>query len=464
MELSDIRETYDSLTYFDQYSASVFLFICLLLIFIWCIVYLTAQTMAQPIKDDWATQRCHPMVLPVAGWIHHPEGTTAFAYTGENFQYCMQTILSGVAGSAVNPLTFTTSLLHSVFSAIQSSIQGVRGMFDKVRTSMQTVAVEIMGRLLNIMTPIIRMLIAFKDITGKIQGTATASLFTFMGSYFALKSLMGVIAQSILEILIALSVMIAVFWAVPFTWGAAVANTSIFVAIAVPMAVILSFMSNTMNVRPGLRIPKLKCFHPDTLVEMNDRQLRAIRALNPGDRLRENNEVLAVIELTTINSRMFSLGGVIVSDSHQVATLDDRRVCVGDLYEAVPVFCPAPTIFCLVTSNKAIPVANSDYIYCDWDDCTWSEWEKRNKPDTELVDDIGFSPDTLILSKRGPVAIYDIAIGEQVAGGDASIVYGKVNLQTPYGPKLHLLVSSGVFLYFSDESWHMSFDYDAERG
>jgi hypothetical protein len=79
---------------------------------------------------------------------------------------------------------------------------------------------------------------------------------------------MGAIAQLIVTILIALAVMIAALWIVPFTWGAAAANTAIFLAISIPMALILTFMTKVLKVQSNLKIPKIKCFDKDTLLKM----------------------------------------------------------------------------------------------------------------------------------------------------------------------------------------------------
>ena len=157
--------------------------------------------------------------------------------------------MSNITGFSVQPLSYITNVLQSIANIIKKSIQQVRAMFDKVRTSMQSVSQEIMGRLMNIMIPLQEIIISFRDLVGKIQGTMTAGLFTLLGSYYTLKALMGAIAQFIISILIALAVMIAAFWSVPFTWGAAIANTAIFIAISIPMAIILAFMINVLKVK-----------------------------------------------------------------------------------------------------------------------------------------------------------------------------------------------------------------------
>ena len=128
---------------------------------------------------------------------------------------------------------------------------------------------------MNIMIPLQQIIISMKDVIGKVQGTMTASLFTLLGSYYALKSLMGAIAQLIIIILIALAVTIAILWILPFTWGAAISMTAVFVAISIPMIIIIVFLVDVLKVQtslsvPTLSIPSVKCFDKNTLIEMND--------------------------------------------------------------------------------------------------------------------------------------------------------------------------------------------------
>ena len=316
--LKNITKMYDKQNYFDQYGGSVILFIIITITVILLVSYFHTMINIQPIIDDWPNQRCNPTIIPFAGLITHPEGVSASEYTQQNFAFCTQNILSNITGTAVEPLTYATNALQKIADTIHQSIQSIRAMFDKVRTSMQDVSEEIMGRLMNIMSPLIQIIISFKDLIGKIQGSMTAGLFTLLGSYYTLKSLMGAIAQFIITILITLSVMVAAFWAFPFTWGAAIANTAIFVAIAIPMAIILAFMTDVLHVNAGYKIPKIKCFDKDTLITMNDGTQKKIIDIQTGDILSNNNVVTAKFKVTTEGSDIYELDDIIVSDSHIV--------------------------------------------------------------------------------------------------------------------------------------------------
>ena len=269
--IENITKIYEKLNYFDQYGGSFILFIIVTIIVFFIVSYCFIMVNVQPVVDDWTNQRCKPNIIPFAGFITHPDGVSATEYTYQNFTYCTQNILSNLTGIAVEPLTFVTNLLNQMADKIKDDIQNIRAMFDKVRNMFQQISEEIMGRIMNFTIPLQQIIISFKDLISKIQGTMTAGLFTLLGSYYTLKALMGAIAQFIIIILITLAVMIAVFWIIPFTWGAAIANTVIFIAISIPMVIILAFMIDVLKVQTSLKIPKIKCFDKDTLITMNDK-------------------------------------------------------------------------------------------------------------------------------------------------------------------------------------------------
>lgn len=361
-----INKLYEKLNYFDQYGATFLLFIIITITIILILSYIYTLINIEPIVNDWPNQRCKPNIIPFAGFITHPEGINASDYTFENFNYCTQKILSSITGFAVEPITFMTHLLYNIANIIREAIQSIRSMFDKIRVNIQSVTQEIMGRLLNIMVPLQQIIISFRDLIGKIQGAMTSGLFTLLGSYYTLKSLLGAIAQFIVIILIALAALIAAFWAIPFTWGAAIANTIIFIAISIPFAIILAFMYNVLHVSTNYKIPRIKCFDENTLLKMNDGNTKKIIDIKLGDILENNNIVTAKIKLTTKNSIMYTLNNVIVSDSH-IVNYNDKWIPVYKHPNAIKLNnYNKPFLYCLNTSDKIITINN--IIFTDWDE------------------------------------------------------------------------------------------------
>lgn len=431
--LNKINKMYDKLNYFDQYSGSLVLFIVITLIILILVSYFHTMINIEPIVNDWPNQRCKPSIIPFAGFITHPEGVSATEYTAQNFNYCIQSILSNIAGDALSPITFFTNFLKSFADSIQNAIQNIRAMFDKIRTYFQEVSQEIMGRLMNVMIPLMQIIVSFRDLIGKVQGTMTAALFTLLGGFYTLQSLMGAIAQFIIIILVALAIMIMVFWIVPFTWGIAAANTVIFIAIAIPMAIILAFMVDVLNVKPNMKIPSVKCFDKNTLIEMNDGTLKKIQFIENGDILRNNNVVTAKIKVVSEGSIMYLLNNIIISDSHIVKYNKDwipvskhpKAIKLDSYYEEY--------LYCLNTTNKIIEI--NDLIFTDWDeiyDEKLSNIINKQIPikKTEFIHrylDCGFADSTQIATKNnGLIQINKVKINDILENGDK--VYGIVEI------------------------------------
>ena len=156
-----INKIYGDLNYYDVYGGSVIIFIILMIAMFLVFAYTTTMKNLQPIKDNWAVERCNPKVIPFAGFINKPDGASTIQYTQDNFNYCMQNILTSITGYAVEPLTYITSNLTSMYGDIANTLNSIRTVISNVRTNMAKIAQEIFGRLLNIMTPIQVILISF---------------------------------------------------------------------------------------------------------------------------------------------------------------------------------------------------------------------------------------------------------------------------------------------------------------
>ena len=424
---------YDKLNYFDQYGGSLVLFIVITIIILILVSYFHTMINVQPIIDDWPNQRCKPNIIPFAGFITHPEGVSATEYTAQNFNNCVQNILSSITGDAVSPLTFLTNFLKSLADGIAECIQSIRAMFDKIRTYFQEVSEEIMGRLMNVMIPLMQIIISFRDLIGKVQGTMTAALYTLLGGFYTLQSLMGAIAQFIIIILIGLAAMIAVFWVIPFTWGFAVANTVIFIAIAIPMAIILAFMSDVLHVKPNLSIPSVKCFDKNTLIQMNDGSLKKIQFIENGDILRNNNVVTAKIKVVSEGSTMYLLNNLIVSDSH-IVKYNEKWIPVSKHPKAIKLDSyNEEYLYCLNTTNKVIEI--NDFLFTDWDEIYDEKLNNiinnhipnQNKQLIHKFLDCGFLCSTKILKKdQSSIDIDKIKINDILETGEK--VYGIVEI------------------------------------
>ena len=92
-------------------------FIILFIVVIWISVYgMSALVNIQHIKDDWANQRCSPLIMPFASFFG--------ANTSDNFEFCMGKIFTthsqGYMGSVSGMFSGFTGLLQNIFDSIGS--------------------------------------------------------------------------------------------------------------------------------------------------------------------------------------------------------------------------------------------------------------------------------------------------------------------------------------------------------
>ena len=355
--LDNLEFMYKNLTYWDNYTGSVLMFILVTITEILILLYFQVMAQAQLIRNDWTNQRCKPQILPFAGFINSPNDI--INYTQENFEYCSQSILTNISETALEPLHFIVSTFSSMTATMEEDIQMIRAMFDKVRGMFQTIFQEIMGRLMNIMIPLQQIIITFKDLIAKIEGTMTSALFLVLGAYYSLQSLCNDMAHIVVNILIGMTVTIAILWMLPFTWVAAAALTVPYIIITVIMAIFLAFMVDVLKLNADMTLPKLKCFDKNTLLILNDGTEKKIIDIIPGDVLINNNEVTSIIKVETKGSKIYKLNNILVSDTH-IVQYREKWIKTDEHPDAILIESyNEPYLYCLNTSNKIIEINNS---------------------------------------------------------------------------------------------------------
>lgn len=464
-----VADTYDQLTYYDLYGTDVILFVAASLATLGAYMYCQAMQARGAIADDWVNQRCNPKYIPFAGLITRPEGKSAFEYTGENFQYCVQNVLSGVTGVALQPLQYMLGGLTGAASGMAGSLNQTRNFMAVMRDNIQHFTEEVLSRVLNVVVPIQRIFIAFKDTLQKSQAVMTSGLYTMMGSYLTLQSLMGAILELIIKMLVALVAVIVGLWVIPVTWPAAASMSAVFLAIAIPMAIIVAFMTQVLHIKSSA-IPKLRCFDEATPITLFARTKQAqaaplismpISKVCAGDVLANGDHVTAVVKVMADGLDMVQIGNVVVSGNHRVQLggsgssggiwIQARRHPDAQLLPAYN----KPFVYCINTTSKQVECDGR--LWADWDDLRgdtldailqvagqYADISLGIPVPTRLVHtylDGGFSKGTQVQMQSAltgavkKVAIHKVQIGERTASG--ALVYGLVQV-SPAGMRRNL--------------------------
>lgn len=238
----------------------------------------------------------------------------------ENFVYCVQTMQSGFMGYLLQPLTFITSTLTGMMGGFMGDIQNVRAMFNKIRTFFSSIIESVFGVFLNLIIEFIRITVSIKDLIGKTIGIMVSLMYVVDGS--------------------------------------------------------VKTMQSTWNGPPGQMVRALgKCFHPMTIVTLNDGTRKNMKDVALGDVLADGSIVESVM---TINNRRektplyyvkhnIDEEGILVTGSHLVYDVNQRKfVRVDQYHKALPTTMVVDWFSCLITDTHRIPLGKE--VFWDWED------------------------------------------------------------------------------------------------
>ena len=425
-----ITNLYKKLTYIDDYSSSILVFVIITLVVILICVYCYVMIRSESIKRDWINQRCKPNIIPFAGFINKPDNMSATEYTSENFRYCNQVILDKVSNAAVSPYTEIIANLTNLTGDFTQSMNSVRDISSTIRNNMAGTTNVVYEKIESIITPIKPLFDALKTVFAKINGVMTALLYTINGLYLTLKSLMGSIAELCVASLVIMAAAVLALWVIAaFLWPVAIPAgiaTALYAFLAAMLVPILIFMKSASTVKPSV------CFDPSVGIVMNDGSTKRIIDIQVGDILSDSNIVTAKLKLSASGAKMYTLNGVIVSDSHTVKH-NDKWVLVSEHPEAVKVDSyEEPYIYCLNTSTKKIII--NDICFVDWDEIYTNDHIENLKFHAGLNDSIhksmdsGFVGNTEVQMHDGTMKqISEVQIGDILQEGEQ--VYGVVEIK-----------------------------------
>jgi hypothetical protein len=336
-------------------------------------------------------------------------------------------------------------VITDAFQELVDAIDDIRAEFDVIRNAISDFSEEVMGKILNVVMPLMTMLIAAKGMAGKAIGTLTASLYTLLGSYLGLSSLLLYIVKLVLDILIVLAVIIVASWVLamffPPAATLAVGNTVIMAAIMVPIIITKVFMDDVMSLSTGSPPAIPSCFAEDTIIAMSGRKKRKINDINIGEKLADGSIVTGTMELSSSGQEIYKLDGVNVTGNHSVyheemgwIRVDAHpRACYLDDFRE-------PYVYCLNTNTKTIKIGKN--TYADWDDLDDMDIaelrvncadygllprEFKNK-DIHTYLDAGLHEDTLIELEDGQSAnIKDICVNDILRFGEKVVGIVKID-------------------------------------
>ena len=235
--------------FFAQYGIDLIIALTIIYLFSVASMYFYVLNNIPELQKKWPKEKCNPLYLPFASLVNRDSNESHLDQIQDNFQGCIQNILTSIVSEALRPIYYVTNVATSTMQEAVNATQSIRGLFDRMRNDIGDIAQNISGRTLNVTLPFVQQLSSMRDVMGKTQGIFTSLIFTLLGSYLTLRSLIGAIIEIILiVILVALTASIIGVMFIPFIgWALAAPLIAIFIAITVPLAIIIIVFNNVFH-------------------------------------------------------------------------------------------------------------------------------------------------------------------------------------------------------------------------
>ena len=304
--------------------------------------------------NNWAERRCDLDILMFAFRYKPPDDSRSMAqFAAENFQFCVTSKTSaylesifGVLFEVLRKQFAASDIMTQVFKVLRVQLNSIykpfSGMMNRFFTKFKQIG-SLSSRIFQ------QIFMSMK----KAAATAVASIFIALSLQTAFLNGIDFVIKVIMIVLYICMALIFIF----------------FLPILPLLVIVLITVVGIERAMPGSTGPmgSVFCFHKNTIIVMNNGEEQHISTLKPGDRLRNNILVQAVIEVP--GEQLYDLDGILVSGYHCLYH-EDGIIYVKDHPRAKKSIVSEETLWTLITNKREIPIMGSNGIlrFLDWDE------------------------------------------------------------------------------------------------
>ncbi len=286
---------------------------------------------ALDIKENWPLYRCNPPY-----WFFSDN-------ISEDFTYCVQNSQMNIMGHILKPITYLISNLIDISSEFSESINNIRFMISNIRGFVGNIMEKVTGMFFNIVLEFQKMLIAIKDMVGKMVGINVTILYVLDGA--------------------------------------------------------IKTMQSTWNGPPGKIVRSIgSCFHPETKIKTKDGRIFMMKDLPLGIELEDGGKVFSVLKIDnpkkellykftknydtndTNDANDITNTNIYVTGEHFIEDkLSKQFIQVKDHPDAIlqtEVY--SDWFSCLITTTRRIQI--DKYTFWDWEDDNLGELRSPMTP------------------------------------------------------------------------------------
>jgi hypothetical protein len=281
-------------------------FIMINLAFIGQIIAMVYFRAADDVKNNWPTYRCNPPY-----WVFSEDIST-------DFNYCIQQTQTNTMSYLLQPMNFLISNLTEVSGGLGDSLNNMRKMIANIRSFTSSIIQNIFGVFSNLIIEFQKILIAIRDMVGKIIGILMVIMYVMDGSIKTMRSM----------------------------W----------------------------NGPPGDLVRSIgSCFHPETKIRTKTGEIYAMKDLPLGIELEDGGKVFSVLKVDNPNKDLLYKilnddDAIYVTGEHFILDPETNKFIQVKDYKGAELQTEVYSSWfsCIITTNRRIPIGK--HIFWDWED------------------------------------------------------------------------------------------------
>tara|TARA_X000000368_G_scaffold416538_1_gene410702 strand:+ start:237 stop:2585 length:2349 start_codon:yes stop_codon:yes gene_type:complete len=368
--------------YSEKYGGSIMLMFGMCVLLIAMLIYTYVRANIGELRANWTNERCKPYIMPFASLINENISSE------DNFNYCMQDIISNVADTLMMPINASIGGIAAIYEQMAQVVQGIRNQLNEISNSTQGIFTKIYEYLLSVMAEVVKILETMKDTIAKFVGVIVGSIYSAIAVFLSIKSFFGALFELlILVIIMSIVAALAFLWLPVVGWTMSmlliafvltISGTLIYIKLAAPKVFDLVRFSI-----PG--VPKLSnpfCFSGDVVVKLKNGKKKRFDELKVGDELLEGGTITAFMEVCGEHIEMYNISDIIISGEHKIMYMG-KTINVREHPNAKKISKKCKKLYCINNTEKYLNINNE--ILLDYDELTMPEY---NELKDQLEEDI----------------------------------------------------------------------------
>ena len=403
--------------------------------FISIFIYSYSKLQVEDIRAKWQIRRCEPLVMLMAQMVPTDPSINPSDFASDNFSFCIQKLIDQSLSITISPMMGLFKKQVEATGPIKDSMNYLNSAAASLMQPFSDLFGFLWKKLGFVIYQAARIFMKINSSFKRVFGIALSSIFAGMSMYKGIQNAVNFVLNVCVIILTILVILVVFLF-------------FIMIPVLPLILTMIGILSATIYAGNVSGMGDSFCVSPGTMVATLD-GWRAVETLVPGVIL-DDGIVEGILVADAKGALCVNIDGVVLSGNHLVLH-NGAWISAASHPLAQATQTPA-VLYCLNTSKHTWRVrGNKDLLLRDWEElpeeysALWETYvyDLLNKGVRKMVpvcEGRGLlGADTFVYTKRGPIRISEVVLGDYVRdGGEFTRVIGvykdTAELQPSSGP------------------------------